>query len=212
MRASAVTVIVLCALLPAGCGAASASQPIVSAPVNVAAGGPGVPSPTHLAKTETPDPDPGPGPELLPTTVVGLAHTGRAEGAAVLLASGTAQMVVPIYIGGTEAMSIELRLQRRHYERPLTHDLMDHVLRELGAEIVRVQVDDLKNGTYLGTVVMRAKGQLYKLDARPSDAIALALGSDAPIYLANGVITAASEPLANFALDDAKSGATAPMP
>ena len=121
-------------------------------------------------------------------------------------------MVVPIYVGGTEATSIELRFLRRHYVRPLTHDLMDHMLRELGAEIVRVQVDDLKGGIYLGTVVVQAKGHHYTLDARPSDAIALALGSNAPIYLADRVIAVASEPRANFDRDDANGGAAAPMP
>ncbi len=61
-------------------------------------------------------------------------------------------------------------------------------MREVGAQLVKVQVDDLKNGTFLGSVFVRASGRVFELDARPSDAIALAIGNRVPIFVACRVI------------------------
>jgi uncharacterized protein len=126
------------------------------------------------------------------------------DGEAVLLLDEKAAVAIPIFIGSSEAMSIRLRLAKRRYERPLTHDLLDALMRELGAQLVKVQVDDLKNSTYLGSVFVRAAGRLFELDARPSDAIALAIGSRAPIYVACKVIEAAAIPRSS--LRDAPEG------
>jgi bifunctional DNase/RNase len=97
----------------------------------------------------------------------------------------------PMWIGGTEARSITLRVDGRRYERPLTHDLVDTLLREFGGRVVQVQVDDLRNNTFLGTIVVQHGRELVPIDARPSDAIALALGAKAPIYVRSDVFTRA---------------------
>jgi uncharacterized protein len=205
MRALAIPLLLLPVI--GGCGGPSANEnsvvtvPLAAAPVAGTSGGPALPTPT------TPEP----GPDLVPVTVLGIAHTP--QGAAVLLTDGTPLKVVPIYIGGTEATSITLRFEKRSYARPLTHDLLDHLLRELGAEIVRVQVDDLKDNTYLGTIFLRSKGRAFEVDARPSDAIALALGNKAPIYVARGVIKVAAVPRGDFdGFDDPANPTGQPAP
>jgi uncharacterized protein len=116
------------------------------------------------------------------------------EGEAVLLIDEKETIAIPIFIGGSEATSIRLRLQKRRYERPLTHDLFDALMHEVGAQLLKVQVDDLKSSTYLGSVFVRAAGRVFELDARPSDAIALAVGNRVPIFVACRVIEAAAIP------------------
>jgi uncharacterized protein len=116
------------------------------------------------------------------------------EGEAVLLLDEKETIAIPIFIGGSEATSIRLRLGKRRYERPLTHDLLDSLMRELGAQLLKVQIDDLKGGTFLGSIFIRSGGRVFELDARPSDAIALAIGDRAPIFVACRVIEASAIP------------------
>lgn len=116
------------------------------------------------------------------------------EGDAVLLTDDKETIAIPIFIGGSEAASIRLRLQKRRYERPLTHDLLDALMHEVGARLLKVHVDDLKSNTYLGSVFVRSGGRVFELDARPSDAIALAIGNRAPIFVSCRVIEASAIP------------------
>jgi bifunctional DNase/RNase len=120
------------------------------------------------------------------------------QGGMVALADPTEEVIVPIYIGGTEAASIKHRYEHTTAERPLTHDLFDSALHELGARVIRAQVDKLENNTYFATLILKDKGRYIQLDARPSDAIALALGANAPIYCASAVITQAGVPRDNL--------------
>ena len=109
-------------------------------------------------------------------------------GNAVLLAHPDDDVVVPIFIGGTEALSIQLRLEERPFRRPLTHDLLDTFAKKMGARLVRSQVNALVDDVYVGSVVFEHEGELVELDARPSDAIALAIGNHVPIFVAKAVI------------------------
>jgi hypothetical protein len=112
-----------------------------------------------------------------------------ARGNALLLVDVPEKHVVPIFVGGTEALSIRLRLDAQHYPRPLTHDLLDTLLRRLGARFESSQIDELRDNTFIGTVVVRDRdGQVLRIDARPSDAVALAIGNKAPIFMAQSVI------------------------
>ncbi len=114
--------------------------------------------------------------------------------AALLLVDEPDNLVLPVFIGGTEGASIAGRLEHVKPPRPLTHDLLDHVLQKLHATLVQVQVDELRRdqtdegGVYIGSIFLRVGDQVIKLDARPSDAIALALGSHVPIYVARKVL------------------------
>lgn len=97
---------------------------------------------------------------------------------------------VPISIGGTEALSISLRLEEESFERPLTHDLLDAVLAEFGGDVDRVQIDEIRRGTFHASVFLREDGETVELDARSSDAVAIAIGHDASIYVHESVIEA----------------------
>jgi uncharacterized protein len=123
-------------------------------------------------------------------TVAGVATTSQG-GKVVMLVDAEQKTVLPIFVGGTEALSIELRLEHQRYQRPLTHDLLDSVMHELHGELQKVQVNELRDNVYIGAVFVRDGGHIAEIDARPSDAIALALGADVPIFVASKVIEAA---------------------
>jgi bifunctional DNase/RNase len=121
-----------------------------------------------------------------------LGVTSTDDGPAVLLGDDSGDLVLPIMVGGTEALSIAMRHAGRARERPLTHDLLEAMLRELGGALVKVQVDELRGTTFIGTAFVRRDGRVVALDARPSDAIALAVGSRVPIFVARPVVDTAA--------------------
>jgi uncharacterized protein len=129
-------------------------------------------------------------------SVGGVAPTSAGD--AVLLVDALDNVAIPIFIGGTEALSIQLRLEKRDFVRPLTHDLYDETLKKLGGKLESVRVDRLQNNTYFGTIVLKTSSRRVEIDARPSDAIALALGNQAPIHVAKKVVAEAGIKLDEF--------------
>lgn len=110
-------------------------------------------------------------------------------GAALLLVDDTTNLVVPIMIGGTEGNSIEGRVRGTKPVRPLTHDLMEDAVRKLGGQIVKVHVDELRNGIFFGSVYIRTPSKkIVRLDSRASDAVALGIGNSVPIYVSKQVL------------------------
>ncbi len=109
-------------------------------------------------------------------------------GGTVLLADTERTVVIPIAVGATEALSIALRLERRRYERPLTHDLVDTVIRELGGELTEVRIDALRSQVFTATATLAQGKTSTRIDLRASDAIALALGNGLPIWMADPVL------------------------
>jgi bifunctional DNase/RNase len=136
-----------------------------------------------------------------PMTVGGVAPTSH--GNAVILTDPGETLGVFIFVGGTEALSLALRLSHRHYERPLTHDLLDNMLSRMEARIVSVRVDKLEEEVFHGTVVLARNDTRWELDARPSDAIALAVGNSAPIFVADRVVEEAGIDLEGIEIDRA---------
>ena len=116
------------------------------------------------------------------------------DGAAVLLLDASKTIVLPIFVGGTEALTIRLDLDGTHSGRPLTHDLLASIVKELGGEAVKAQIDDLRDDPYFGSVFVRPGDRVLQLDARPSDAIAIALGSGAPLYVSQSVMLTSGVP------------------
>ena len=112
----------------------------------------------------------------------------RGGGAAVVLIDSTRSKALPIAVSGTEALSIQLRLAKQHYPRPLTHDLMESILRELGGKIVRVQVEEIRGEAFIASVFVQVGQRTSRIDARPSDGIALALGNALPVFVARKVL------------------------
>lgn len=114
--------------------------------------------------------------------------TPTTQGSAVLLVDDERRRALVVFIGETEALSIQLRLQGTRYKRPLTHDLVDNMLDHLGARVQSVRVDRLEDDIFYGVVVLRNGNRIHEFDSRTSDGIALALGSDAPLFVASDVL------------------------
>lgn len=106
----------------------------------------------------------------------------------VLLRERAGERYLPIWIGPWEASAIASRLQGMLPERPLTHDLYTRTLVEVGIRVRRVTVSDLTDDTYRARILLERDGREYHIDARPSDAIAIALRADAPIFVADAVL------------------------
>ena len=106
----------------------------------------------------------------------------------VVLKDIASDLVLPIWVGVFEANAIALELEKTAMPRPMTHDLLRNVARSLGASVTRVVVSDLKDDTFLATVWMEQDGEAIAMDARPSDAIALALRADCPIFVSKRVL------------------------
>jgi uncharacterized protein len=106
----------------------------------------------------------------------------------IILKNEEGDLVVPIWVGVFEANAIVLELEKIPTPRPLTHDLIKEILNQLDAKIVRILITDLKDGTYYAVLEIKSGKKTISVDARPSDAIALALRFDAPIFVHQDVI------------------------
>jgi len=102
----------------------------------------------------------------------------------ILLKECAGQRILPIWVGPSEGDVIALQLERIESPRPSTFDLTTHLLELSGAKIEKVAVTELRNNVYIGTMWLNAGGKQFEVDARPSDAIMLALQAGAPIYVA----------------------------
>ncbi|HEX5719330.1 MAG TPA: bifunctional nuclease family protein [Thermoanaerobaculia bacterium] len=106
----------------------------------------------------------------------------------VILRDTQSQLFLPIWIGVFEANAIALRIEGVEPPRPMTHDLLRLVLEQLGARVEKIVISDLKESTFFAVIHVQQDGRSVGIDARPSDAIALALRADAPIYVLRGVL------------------------
>lgn len=106
----------------------------------------------------------------------------------VILKQKDADRYLPIWIGPAEADAIAVRLQDVNVPRPLTHDLLRSVIDQLGAQISSIVVNDLSNDTYYARITLTVGERSIEVDARPSDAIALAVRAHVPIYADESVL------------------------
>ena len=106
----------------------------------------------------------------------------------VLLKTRDGNKFLPIWIGHPEAAAILMKLQGANTPRPMTHDLMDDMLDKLQAECTRVSVTELRENTFYASIQLRIDGREVEIDSRPSDALALAVRTQAPIFAHEDVI------------------------
>ncbi|MCL5995581.1 MAG: bifunctional nuclease family protein [Chloroflexi bacterium] len=106
----------------------------------------------------------------------------------VILKDAESNRYLPIWIGPYEADAITIHLQDVQVPRPLTHDLVIKVIEEMGAKVDRVIVSDLHNDTFYARIMLQVNGKEVSIDARPSDAIAVAVRADCPIYVEDDVM------------------------
>jgi bifunctional DNase/RNase len=121
----------------------------------------------------------------------------------VVLKDANSDTVLPIWVGMYEASAIQLEIEKVSTPRPMTHDLIKNVLAGLDARVHKVVVTELKEDTFYAVIWMERDGRIISVDSRPSDALALALRVDCPIYVEEEVLKTSKK--ANSAADPATS-------
>jgi hypothetical protein len=134
---------------------------------------------------------------------VGIDPRGRVL---LILADEPVKQLLPMVIGQFEAKAIAMELAEQHFERPLTHDLLHNLVSSLGHRLDRVDVTKLEDETFYAELSLIGEGDLVKVDSRPSDAIALALRSGAPIFVAEDVLDRAAVLPEDIVVEDQVEG------
>jgi len=106
----------------------------------------------------------------------------------VILKDLEEKKAIPIWIGIFEASAIATEIEKITFSRPMTHDLLNEILKALRAEVLRIEIHDLRNNTFFASIQLLTDGNVIVIDARPSDAIAIALRAGAPIFVDTKVI------------------------
>jgi len=124
--------------------------------------------------------------------ILGLSSSPATGGAyAILLKEKDSSRRLPIIIGAFEAQAIALEIEGINPPRPLTHDLLKQVIDTLGGSVSEIIIDELRENTFYAKIIMEVSALTYEIDSRPSDAIALAVRTQAPIFVAENVMEAA---------------------
>lgn len=124
--------------------------------------------------------------------ILGLSSTPSAGGAyAILLKEIYGQRRLPIIIGAFEAQAIALEIEGIKPPRPLTHDLLKNIIDNLGASVQEIFIDELRENTFYAKIILDVSSLTNDIDSRPSDAIALAVRTQAPIYVSEEVMVQA---------------------
>src|SRR4030042_6253635 len=119
-------------------------------------------------------------------TVSGLTIDPFTNSPIMILKDVDSDKAVPIWIGLLEATAIASELENIKFSRPMTHDLLKNIIDAMNIQVTRVEVCDLRDNTYFAIIYLNREGQEISIDARPSDAIALALRTKVPIFVAEG--------------------------
>ncbi|MGH7656634.1 MAG: bifunctional nuclease family protein [Gemmatimonadales bacterium] len=125
---------------------------------------------------------------MIEVTVAHLGLDRSSNTPVVILKEKDGTRVLPIWIGPAEASAIAMVIQGVKAPRPMTHDLLKQLVVGLGAELRRVVISQVKENTYFAELLMSRNEELFQLDARPSDSIALALRLHAPIYTSDDLL------------------------
>jgi bifunctional DNase/RNase len=130
----------------------------------------------------------------IPMKVGFVAVDERAGSPVILLEERDGTRSLPIWIGVPEARSIASEMEERHGPRPNTHDLAKQLIQGLDASLVRVVVTELRDGIYYATIVLQVDGRDIEIDSRPSDAIAIGLRMEAPLYARESLLDDSATP------------------
>ena len=124
----------------------------------------------------------------------------------IILKDVNSETMLPIWVGAYEANAIALEIEKIAPQRPMTHDLLRNLIVEMGASVERVVVTELRDNTFFAVIEMRNQsGAALLLDSRPSDAIALALRADCPIFVDEEVIRASRNTVGGVGEEAAES-------
>ena len=134
---------------------------------------------------------PASGGEMVEMEVLGVLALEDGQSSLLVLAQKDGQAVLTPVIGRPEANAIEMALRQVAPPRPMTHDLLEKVIGQLGGTVERVEIDGLRDSTFLATVRVKQGRRAHAIDARPSDSVALALRARAPVFASRRVVEAA---------------------
>lgn len=126
--------------------------------------------------------------ELVPMSIKGLMLDPVSNSPIVVLKDDDEKFFLPIWVGIFEANAIALQLENITTPRPMTHDLLRNMIAELDARVTHIVINDLRDSTFFAQIRVALGDKLLEIDARPSDAIALALRTAAPIFVAQSVL------------------------
>jgi bifunctional DNase/RNase len=126
--------------------------------------------------------------EMIKMRVTGLTIDPFTNMPIIILKDATDSMALPIWIGLIEASAIATELEKIELTRPMTHDLMKNILTQLKVEVTRVEITDLSDNTFFAKIYLVKDAYEYVMDSRPSDAIALALRTQAPVFVDKDVM------------------------
>lgn len=130
---------------------------------------------------------------MIQMKVMGIALDTRTGSPIVVLHDKENRRALPIWIGSAEASSIIRKIENLAVSRPMTHDLIISIVEKTGYQIARVEINDVEKETYYAIIYLENdKGDTVEIDARPSDAIAVAIRVDAPIFVSAKVLSAGS--------------------
>ncbi|HET8796320.1 MAG TPA: bifunctional nuclease family protein [Thermoanaerobaculia bacterium] len=146
-------------------------------------------------------------PELVPMSIKGLMLDPVSNSPIVVLKDDDEKFFLPIWVGIFEANAIALQLENITTPRPMTHDLLRNTIAQLDARVTRIVINDLRDSTFFAQIRISLGDRMLEIDARPSDAIALALRAEAPIFVAQSVLDQAQTITPEGASEDAEERA-----
>ncbi|OUX32937.1 MAG: hypothetical protein CBE24_02760 [bacterium TMED264] len=136
---------------------------------------------------------------MITVKVLKISYQPSTKNYFILLKDVDSDDCIPLIVGSFEAQSIALALESVEEKRPMTHDLICHLFSEIGFHLKRIRITDLKDGIFYSVIDLESKKYgIHKIDARPSDAIAIALRKNAPIYISDNLIKNSSIKRNNF--------------
>lgn len=126
--------------------------------------------------------------------IFGMALDESGKSPIIVLKDEDETRVLPIWIGAMEAMAISLAINGVPFNRPMTHDLLLNVIKQMGGTVNRVEITDIVDGTFYAEIVVAMENETLRIDSRPSDAIALAVRAECPILAGTSVLETAGAP------------------
>nr|CAJ71948.1 conserved hypothetical protein [Candidatus Kuenenia stuttgartiensis] len=125
---------------------------------------------------------------MIPVSLSKIVITETSDHQVIVLKELEGKRSFPIIIGLNEAWAIDRAVKGISTPRPLTHDLITRIIESLNADVERVVISDLRNNTFYAKIVLRQDGNIIEIDSRPSDAVALAMQKNTPIFVASKVL------------------------
>jgi len=138
----------------------------------------------------------------LEVKVRGLILDPTSNSPIVILKDLSSDAMLPVWIGVCEANAIAMEMEKAVAQRPMTHDLLKNVIDQLEARVEKVVISDLVENTFYAVIVLSCNGRGVLIDARPSDAIAVALRTDSPIYVSEPVMRNSKNTISSAEFDE----------